>query len=258
MSGENSFEKDIQERLEKLHTGHARNYFLTHPDYPANCRAMDEAEIIRLSEIANGTLPPINNLIRGIRKKFGLITEQTNISAAYFLLGKAYSNLETILFLAPKGKHLEIVDLIRSAQESLDLVFLFLEDESKELLEKWFKGETIPNREARRVLDNVMNRELVSQGNTPAGDMKGFLYNLYSKYTHSSYAAILDAVDVFHEDFDFEGTSGFYYTRENFQNINNLVASLLIQLKNFFVKFHDQENFRKVDKLYKSLKSIEV
>ena len=85
-------------------------------------------------------------------------------------------------------------------------------------------------------------------------ELKTHIYNIYSLYTHSSYAALLDTVDVFHEDFDYKGMSGFHYTLKNLDiAINNLAISLLLELKNIFTKYQNLESINEVDKLLEQM-----
>ena len=252
---EKDLEKDIQERLELLRSGKARSYFLGHLDYPSGVRGSNEATIREMINPLQETMPSIRDLIKEVKKNIKSIDEQTKFSAVYLLLGKVFSNIEAMFILAGSGKNLEMMEMCRSAQESLDLIILFLIDESDPLLKRWFAGATIPNKEARAAIHKFLNedKELVGEEGIPVDKMTAHIYDIYSKYTHSSYAALLDAVDAFHEDFDFEGYSGFHYTKENFRMVQNISASLATTLKHVFLNLKDQSNFERADKIYKTI-----
>lgn len=130
------------------------------------------------------------------------------------------------------------------------MAFLFLEDGQEERLQNWFKGKIIDNKLARESFHRILNSGLLNISGMPVYDTKTDIYGVYSLYTHSSYAALLDAVDVFHEDFDFERISGLYYTLRYFDTIvKNLIVSMLLELKNIFTKYKNLEKIDQVDRL---------
>lgn len=240
----------IQERINKLKKRKGYYYFLSNIAYPENERKRLKYQVQKSLEVIEKNLPEIKKIAKSIKKLIPHIWEQNAITAVYLLLGKAYSNLETIILLSKEGHNLETVELARSANESLDLAFLFLEEGNEEKLQNWFKGKIISNSEARKAFDRVLNTEILHSPKLPVGDAKTDVYDIYSEYTHSGYGALLDAVDVFHEDFDYERISGFHYTLRNFEEITkNLATSILLELKNVFLKYKDLDSFDKVEKI---------
>jgi hypothetical protein len=253
-----NLEERISERLKKLQSRKGYYYLLTHLNYPSDQKLLDEKAINAQIKVIEVALPEIKKLIKGIKKYIPHIWDQTKYAAAYLLLGKAFSNLETIILLAKKGHNLEMVDLARSGTESIDLAFLLFENSQNQQLEKWFKGRIIKNEKARKAFDRVINQLNPASVKLPVEEMKKEVYRTYSLYTHSSYAALLDSIDVLHEDFDFERYAGFHFARRNLHAVQDLAIKILLQLKNIYVQCKDKDNLNEVDKLLKQIGYIDM
>ncbi len=147
------------------------------------------------------------------------------------------------------------MELSRSGKEALDLVMLFWEDENKTKLEKWFTGKIISNSEARDFQHKLLNKELshkFEDKEQPIKDMLTEGYKTMSIYTHSSYAGLLDSVDVFKMDIDFTQSAGYHYCVHNFHIIEDLFIKITLQLKNSFPHLSDKEAYVEADGLYKA------
>ena len=245
-------EERINERVKKFKKREGHHYFLSNIAYPETEKQRIRYQLAKSTKELEKYMPAIKKLVKHVKAYVPHIWEQNAITAVYILLGKTYVNLETIISLAKDGRNVEIIELARSGHESLDLAFLFLEEGQEERLKNWFKGKIIDNKTAREAFHKVLNKELSSPN--PVYDAKTDVYGIYSLYTHSSYAALLDTIDVFHEDFDYEGLSGLHYTLEYFDSIiKQLMVSLLLELKNVFIKSNDLENISAVDQLLESM-----
>lgn len=62
-------------------------------------------------------------------------------------------------------------------------------------------------------------------------------------------AALFDSVDVFNEDFDWDGYAGAYYTRRNISALESAMITTLITLKMTYLELKDTENYQKIDKI---------
>ena len=195
----------------------------------------------------------IESLLKAYRKHIPRIWDQTKYVASYLLIGKAFNNLITINIIARAGSSHELVEISRSAIESLDLAILFLEDTNGTLLKKWFKGEIIKNAKSRVLEHKIINDEMSKQDTEmfPYQEMKSDVYSIYSLYTHSSYAALLDSVDVFYEDFDYKKYSGFHYTKKYLHLVDNLVINILLSLKDAFIRCNDRKNVDETEKVFR-------
>lgn len=244
-------EKRINEHLQKIKNRTGHFYFISNIAYPENEKIQAKYGVFKSIVPYEKILPIIEKIIKDIKINYiKHIWDQNAITAVYLLIGKAYGNLETMISLAKEGRNFEIIELARSGHESLDLAFLFLEEGQEKRLESWFKGEIIENKKARETLHRALNSENIPNKNLPMYDLKTTVYNTYSLYTHSSYAALLDSIDVFHEDFDYERVSGFHWTLRNFDvTIGNLTIGLLLELKNIFTKYKNLEGIVKADRL---------
>lgn len=239
----------ITKRLNQLKSKKARIYFLAHLDYPQREKAQYETLIkeylLELEEI----IPEVRSIIRSYRKYIPHIWDQSNITAAYLLIGKAFHNLITLIQIAKTGANYEIVELSRSAIESLDLALLILEESDNKKLTKWFKGEIIQNKVAREKYQEVINRFSTQKTSKPIKFLKSEVYDLYSYYTHSGYLAILESVDPFYEDLDYKSYAGFYFTYRNLELISNVLINILFELKTIYLKSKDLVYVKKIDQL---------
>lgn len=242
-------EERINKRVVKLKTRRGYFYAITHLGYPDQTKQLNKYEIIKAVKSIESNLPSIKTLLKKVKQFVPNVWDQTPIAAAYLLLGKAIGNLESTIILAKLGYSFEIVEICRSATESLDLAFLFLSDESNFHLKKWLKGKTIKNSIARKAFDDELNSNVNSSTRIPLKNLKADIYDISSLYTHSCYPALLDAIDVFHEDFDYNRISGHHYTQKNLHLIYDLAESILLELKNTFIKFKDLANTNKTENL---------
>lgn len=247
-------EERINDRIEKLKSRKGHYYCISNLTYPENQKQKSRYQLQQATALLEEKMPEIKELIKSIKGYIPYIWEQNAITAVYLLICKTYGNLETIIALAKDGRNVEIIELARSGHESLDLAFLFLEEGQEERLKSWFKGKIIDNKIARETFHKVLNSGVLNATDLPVYDSKTDIYGVYSLYTHSSYAALLDTIDVFHEDFDFEGISGLHYSLQYFDAIvKNLMISLMLELKNIFTKYKILENINKVDRLLEQL-----
>jgi hypothetical protein len=251
-----NLEVRINEKLDKLKSRKGYKFFILNLNYPLQNRLADTAsiavEIARIEKV----LPQIKILIKRIRMYFDKIWHQNKFSASYLLICKAYGNIYTLLLLAKSGANHELVEICRSAIESLDLVILFLDKDKDKFLGEWFKGKIISNEEAR-----INVHELINKGkakDVPVKDVKGDIYNTYSSFTHSSYSALLDSIDVFYEDYDFKKNAGFHHANRNMVLIDNVIISLLLTMKNFFLHVGDKEGYDISDKIMKDSGYIDI
>lgn len=258
------FEKDetheeyVNKRIADINQKKGYLYAQARPEFPAIDKARNIAAINQLCNEIEIIFPDIEKLIRRIFPHVSSITEQTKVAAAYLLIGRAYTNLKTALLVCRHGRNLEAMELSRSGKESLDLAMLFWDDRNKSLLEKWFKGKIIGNVDAREFHHEHLNRELADfydHEEQPIKEMMSAGYKIMSSYTHSGYAGLLDSVDVFKLDFDFDAQAGYHYCVDNFHNVEDLLIKILLNLKNSFLHLKDQEGFKEADRLFKPFDS---
>lgn len=255
---EETLEEYINNRVANINQKRGFLYAKTRPEFPALEKARCVATINKLCDELEAILPNVETLIRRIFPHITSITEQTKVVAVYLLIGRAYTNLKTALLVCRHGRNLEAMELSRSGKEALDLAMLFWDDKNKELLEKWFKGKIIGNVDAREFQHEHLNHELADfydNEEQPIKEMMSAGYKIMSSYTHSGYAGLLDSVDVFRLDYDFEGQSGYHYCVDNFHIVQDLLIKILLNLKNSFLHLKDREGFQAADNLFKPFDS---
>lgn len=245
----------ISDKLQKIKSGRGREYFKIHFGYPARQMEADKTSISQYSKKIEDILPEIKELLSLFNKHIPNIWDQDKFTASYLLICKAFGEIKPILTIAKEGSNHEVVELARSGIEALDLSFLFLEEKNGAYLKRWLNGDIIPNVEARKMYDKIINAERVKNKaiDLPLKDVKSDVHWVYSQFTHNSYSALLESVDVFYQDYDFKKYSGFHYTARELHLIDNLVENILLSLKEVFLKLNDVNGFVQTDKLMKKL-----
>ncbi len=168
-----------------------------------------------------------NNLKNGI-------TEHTKFAACFLLFHKIIQSWESLILLAQNGHYQESMELVRSINENVDLANLFIWDEDTKNLNKWFSGKIIDNGTARSKLQEILNASKVLPKDVKVEDVKKRIYGTYSNYTHAGYVAMLESIDVFRKDFDFEKQTGYHRLREVLPNIEGLLDSIRIALMSYY------------------------
>jgi hypothetical protein len=241
----------IKEKLDLLGKHSGKKKVASDPLFPSVER--DKARVIveNYADIMEEKISELDSLVRASGLHIKYIGDQNKFVAAYLLIGKSLTSLKAALVLVRQGYSFQVVEIVRSSIESLDLVALFLTDGQEELLQKWFGGEIVQNNVARQTLDDAVNRLAVEQNSLDKGiplkEALSDIYSIYSLYTHSAYSAIFDFIDMFSEDFDFEQNSQFHYSRNYFHLINNLYVRILLALKDYFIHVNDQSYLDKIE-----------
>ncbi len=251
-------EEYVQNRVADINKKRGFFYAQKNPEFPEIQKEKNKLAIKLLCDDIDAVLPDVKKLIKRIFPHIKSITEQSKIVASYLLLGRAYGNLQTALLLCRNGRNLEAMEISRSGKEALDLVMLFWEDQNTPFLEKWFKGEIIKNATTREFQHKHLNKELADTFDyeeQPIKEMLGSGYKIMSNYTHSGYAGLLDSIDVFKLDFDFEGQAGYHYCIDNFHIVEDLLIKILINLKNSFLHLKDRDGFMETKKISKPFDS---
>ncbi len=174
--------------------------------------------------------------------------------ASYLLFCQAVQHFEAIFVLAARGLSIQACEMLRAIGEALDLIPLFLEErQDHPKLKKWFEGEIIPNREAREAAHRFINEDRNEPW--PVKETKAGIYDALSRYSHMSYAAVLESVDVYARDFDWRRVSGFHYANVgSLPFAREMLIATITTLKQFY-RFHlgDEESFRKLEQIRKNI-----
>lgn len=251
-------EQSTRERVEKykLQSIAARAYLEKNPQAVQSQLDKDKTGVLMEIEKLKNIFNQIKPYIFKIREYVPNMLDQNKVTASYFLFGKIFHNFEAIFTLARDGFHYEAIEIIRSIKESADLIeFFMLNDDSNPELKKWFNGEIITNEKARNAINNFMREEAVKTGlpMLPTGVSAG-IYSVFSKYTHSSYAALLDSFDVFGQDFDYKKLAGFHYTSAtSLPCANDEMRSLIITLKIFYSSVENKDVYKELDLIQRKI-----
>lgn len=246
----------INEKLKRLKTRDGHKKLISDIFYPSRQRDIDRKVA---NEYADKLQPMINELevlVKSLRAHIDYIGDPDKYVAAYLLIGKSFTTLKSLNILVKEGFSFQIIELIRSSIESLNLAAYFLEDGTENILKRWFNGEIINNNTARQGLNNAVNKMMKKLGKQPVPMREALsdIYSIYSSYTHSGYSALFDFIDVFKEDFDFDQSAQLHYNRKNLDLIEHLFTNILLSLKNFFIRKHDEENLTKVEEILLSVR----
>jgi hypothetical protein len=95
-------------------------------------------QVQKLADMWNEVLP----YIRKIRPLIDDVLAHNGLVACYFLFGKVSQGLAAIFLLLKNGFHYEVIEIIRSNREALDLIRLFItEPEGSAQVKRWFAGD---------------------------------------------------------------------------------------------------------------------
>jgi len=165
------------------------------------------------------------------------ITEQTKLSAIFLLLHKTIQTWEAILLLSKQGFYHEAMELSRSSSENMDLVNMFIfEKEDNNDIKRWFDGEIIGNKEARASFEKSFNSGEFFPENVPVAKIMASMYGVMSQYTHGGYTILLEMINIFTKDFDFDRSVGFYRLDDESDVFKNLVNKINYSLILFYLK----------------------
>ena len=250
--------QSLKERVQKYRNDQARvqEHLQKNPNAPEEQRNHDRKIIsigvARLESVFEQILPFISR----IRNLIIDPLEQSKLAASYLLLGKIAQTWRAVFLLMRDGFHYETMELIRSIYEAKGLVFVFMngDNESSDLT-KWLSGEIIANERARAKMHEYMNTDAAHAGVVlPIRDMMDGVYAGLSKYSHASYAAILDSFDVYQRDFDFEKTASLHYVRSSsIPYAANELEGTIVILKGFYQVLGDTESYKKLDQILRQI-----
>ncbi len=252
MSLDEKIKQLIQDRVAKMRAHRGRKYFEQNPSYPQQQQGKDLQDIQEKLKGLESIHFQIEEKVRKLKSLIPEISEQTTLCAVYLIYGKVLQTWEAIFLLARRGYNFEIMELTRSINENLDLIHTFHLDKEQTHLKKWFEGEIITNRVARRLSDEFIKKgsiKSVEEHGLSPYSMATDVYRGFSKYTHCSYAALLDSVDVFNEDFDWNRYGGAHYTLRNMEALKNAMVTTLIALKMTYMELKDPESYKEVDNI---------
>lgn len=256
---ERHMREQVQTRLQKLIADENAilKVLADNPDLPIFEREANKREATRLGQQFESTFDKILPLIKRLRGRIPRITDQTNLTAVYLLLGKVSNTWRAVFSLVKEGCHQEVIELLRSINENLDLVSLFLiEGDNGPSLRKWFDGAIIKNAKARDAIDRFFDEKRGELGlkSIPFKKAKDAVYGGLSKYSHGSYAALLDSVNVYDRDFDFDKVAGFHYTlHSSIPFIQTMLTTTIVELKHIYTELNEPEMFGALDALYKEI-----
>lgn len=246
-------EERINDKLQKIKSGKAKRAIISDFTIASRQRDKNKSDIDGHLIKIESTIPKLKDLLILYRKHIPHISDQNKFCASYLLICKAFGTLKPIMSIAREGASHEVVELVRSGIEALDLSLLFLEEDGI-LLNKWLKGEIIGNAEARKKYDEIINAEKkAGEEHIPLRAVKSDVYGTYSIFTHNGYSALLESVDPYLEDYDFNKSSGFRYTFREMHLIDNLVINIILSLKEAFLKTTDPYAYEEADKLLKEI-----
>jgi hypothetical protein len=244
----------VDERVGDLKKGAGMKHAQLNPLAPQQMKDREilyiKDEVAKLKLVHERIVPYIKKLKGSIPD----ITEQTEICATYLIYGKVSQTFDAIFLLSIGGFNFEMMELSRSINENLDLIKLFhIEKDHKNLI-SWFEGKIIDNKISREaqheyLLEGNDNVESLASGEINPYELITKIYRVISKYTHCSYGALLDSVDVFSHDFDWNKYGGFHYTLDNMHQIESTMTATIITLKMTYQKLGFHKEFAELTQI---------
>jgi len=243
----------IQERIAKLKTHNGKKYLNQDILYPDKQKRKDIVNIQEEIDKLKFIHCQIRCKIKKIKNLIPDITDQSTLCAVYLIYGKILQTWEAIFFLASKGYDFNTMELTRSISENLGLIKTFHLDKKQKHLKQWFQGKIIVGRVSRKLEDKFIKdsvvKPIIEENDLSSYDMATDIYGVFSNYTHCSYIALLDSVDVFNEDFDWNLYAGSHYTLHNIHVLKSFMAATLITLKMTYGEIGDVNSYEEVNKM---------
>ena len=248
-----SISKNIKERLETFKSKRAKYFAKIFPALPFFEQKRDklliECRLKKLEKIFFKITP----YIKDIRSLIKDVDERTRICARYLLFWKVMRRWEVLFLLARDGRNQEMLELLRSLHENLDLIVLFTMDEEEENLKKWFEGEIIEAGKSRKQYGEFLKIRPDTGEEFPAYDMKSFIYKLFSKYTHNTYPSVWDLVNPYTQEMDEARIADYHWTRSNLDHLFIAMGTTIGHLKGFYTilvgDYNKSDELAKIDKL---------
>lgn len=212
---------------------------------PEKIRAITEREresFYKKLDIHNKRFHSLIPYVQRTRVYTKLITDKTKFAACFLLFHKAIQTWEAMVTLSKLGFYYEVMELSRSTGENMDLANMFiLSDKDDVYLNRWFTGEIIGNRHARESFEGVFNGLEVLPEAIPLAKTLSEIYGTMSSYTHGAYSVLLEMINIFTKDFDFDKSTGFHRLDEESDVLKNLVNKIHYSLIFFYMNLAKDE-----------------
>ncbi|PIZ96397.1 MAG: hypothetical protein COX80_01410 [Candidatus Magasanikbacteria bacterium CG_4_10_14_0_2_um_filter_33_14] len=138
------------------------------------------------------------------------ILDETFESACYLINAQIFKLWDTIFILGEQGNNVSLMVIIRAIKEyNMLLNFFALEckdDKKDNELKKWFNGHLIMHGDGREKIKSLMKDD-DAFNETDADNHKNLgthVYKIESALAHPSYVSVLENIDPFTKDYDFE------------------------------------------------------
>jgi hypothetical protein len=221
------------------------------PERAPREKESNRREVDKKIEELQGLLELCQPFVTRIKTLIPKISDETIEAASYLLFCQALQHFEAFFALAAKGLSIQGCEMLRTIGEALDLIQLFLEEsQDHPKLKQWFEGEIIPNRESRKAAHRFLNESRNEVW--PVEKTKAGIYTALSGYSHMSYGAVLESIDVYARDFDWHQTSGFHYANVSGLPFAREMLRLTISTLRQFYRFHlkDEESSVELERIH--------
>lgn len=243
-------EQLVKDRILQISSHKARNYLTVNPTYPELQKLKDLEGVKIIVSKLKIIHSKIEAKVKEWRQLAPEITDQTTMCAVYLIYGKVLQTWEAIFVLSELGYNFSCMELVRSIIENLSLIETFHLDIENKHLAPWFKGKIIDHGTSRKVSNEFVNSgdlKTIKEAGISFENMARDVYRGMSKYSHCSYVALLDSVDVFNEDFDWTGYAGAHYTLHNIHMLENTMTAMLITVKLTCLSLKDSESYKQIN-----------
>lgn len=223
----------IKEHEDAINNPESAIFFNLSPEKVLFFKERDKKELNEKLDILDAKFEKLTPYIKQIKNHISTITEKTQKSACYLIFHKVIQSWEALMLLARQGFYYESMEMLRSIGENLDLVHLFINDKDSKNLANWFNGDIIEHSKSRDKFDEVVNEAKILDRNVDFKSIKTKIYRTFSQYTHGGYVAMLESINVFSKDFDFDKTAGYHRLNETFSSFESLFTNIVFTLSNY-------------------------
>lgn len=218
------------------------------PSFPKKIKNDETAELYSILEEQRKFHNNLILFLPKIKKHINNITDKTLVNAVYLLMCHILESWKLVFILAEKNFSFEMVVIFRNMSEATDLIKTFvLSDTEHKLLDKWFSGKNVMPVDTRKTLAKMLDKDStafngVDMTNIDIEKMQGSVYKVLSLYPHNSYYSMLESVDIFTKDFNFNETSSIHFTKQNLRMGNTLMVNTIVTMKAIFLELKDKDS----------------
>lgn len=235
----NIIKQHIEEAINAISNEKTKNALEINPEIQNYIKEKDAMQIGDLLKEITEYYDELLPYIKKIKINVPQITDQTCICACYLLIAQVFKLWNSILLLGEKANNTAIMVIIRAIKEHnmlISMLALEYSEKNNENLKKWFSGDLIMHSAGRKKMSSLISNDEIfkSVDNQKIYDFETHLYSIESALAHPSYVSVLENINPFSKDFDFNSYAGFHRTVSALEYAKGTMDNTTIAIKTIF------------------------